>query len=64
MPKYSTEEPVYETFLCKFRNRRTDTENRFVAAEGEETGEGRTESLGFADVNYCLSDEWTIIRSY
>ena len=38
------------------KQRLTDIENRLVVAKGEGVGEGRTESVGLADVNYYIKD--------
>ena len=42
--KYATNEPIYKTKTD------SDTENTLVVAKGE----GRTEGLGLADVNYYI----------
>ena len=48
--KYGTDEPIHKTETV------TDIENRLVVAKGKGGEEGRTGSLGSADVNYCIQD--------
>ena len=40
--------------LSANRNRLTNIENRLEVAKGESTWEGRTGSLGLADINYYI----------
>ena len=49
--KYGTSKPIYKSEAD------SQTENRLVTAKGDRVREGRTGSLGLADMNYFRMDK-------